>query len=52
MDAGKWAEVEPRQDGGPEDGWPHHQWSGKLSHLGRVAVSNKFQVIYDIILEE
>ena len=30
MDARKWAEAEPRQDGGPEGGWTHHQWFGKL----------------------
>ena len=34
MYAGKWAEAEPGQDGGPEGGWPHHQQSGKLTFGG------------------
>ena len=33
MDAGEWTEAEPRQDGGPEGGWPRHWWFGKLRLL-------------------
>ena len=43
--AGEWTEAEPGQDGGPEGGWPHHQWFGKLPLiLGEVTLTAKTEV--------
>ena len=44
MDAGKWAEAEPREDGGPDGGWAHRQWSGKLSVIWGVNLTAKGEV--------
>ena len=41
MDAEKWAEAEPGQDGGPEGEWPHHWWFGKLPLFGGVTLTAK-----------
>ena len=41
MDAGKWAESEPGQDGGSEGGCPHSRWFGKLSLWEGVTLATK-----------
>ena len=44
MDAGEWTEAEPRQDGDPEDWWPHHQQFGKLLLMGGLTLTAKSEV--------
>ena len=45
MDAGEWVEAEPGQDRGPEGGWTHCHWFGKLPLFwGGVTLTAKNEV--------
>ena len=38
MDAGKWAEAEPGQDGGTEGGHPHSRWFAAKSGVRSLGI--------------